>query len=134
MPHFGNVPAETLVDTVEKLVARMDEGELVATLGRESASMPPDALRGLVEVIFHAFRERGESSEDVAEEAGATLQGIAQLEPPAVSALLAYAGANTGVVKEATALFVEHHPQYIEALPSSLRDAIAQRLAGVTGR
>jgi hypothetical protein len=134
MPHFGNVPAETLVDTVEKLVARMDEGELVATLGRESASMPPDALRGLVEAIFHAFRERGESSEDVSEECGASLEGISQLQTPALSSLLAYAGANTGVVKEATALFVERHPQYVDALPSSLRDAIAQRLAKVSAR
>ena len=129
MAHFGNVPAETLVDTVEKLVAKMDENELVATLGRESSAMPPEALRGLVEAIFEAFRERGESSEDVVEEAGTSLEGIAQLDGPALSGLLKYSGANTGVVKEATALFVERHPQYIDALPLSLRDAIAQRLA-----
>ncbi|HEX3370074.1 MAG TPA: hypothetical protein VHS56_10910 [Candidatus Cybelea sp.] len=128
---FGNVPADMLVGAVEKLLAKMDESDLAVLYARELSSMPRDAYQALIESVFNAFRERGESSEDAAEGAGTTLESIAQREDGAVDALLAYARANPDLLKEATALFVEQRPEHINALPASLRDALAERLATI---
>ncbi|HEY2553901.1 MAG TPA: hypothetical protein VGI15_01520 [Candidatus Cybelea sp.] len=128
---FGNVPADMLVGAVEKLLAKMDESDLAVLYARELSSMPRDAYQALIEAVFNAFRERGESSEDAAEGAGTTLESIAQRENGAVDALLAYARANPDLLKEATALFVEQRPELINALPASLRDALAERLATI---
>ena len=126
---FGNVPADMLVGAVEKLLAKMDESDLAVLYTRELSAMPKDAYQALIESVFNAFRERGESSEDAAEGAGTTLESIAQRENGAADALLAYARANPDLLKEATALFVEQRPELISALPASLRDALAARLA-----
>jgi hypothetical protein len=117
-----------LLDTVEKLVAKMDEGDLATAYERDLASMPADAFSAFIEAMFDAFRFRGESSEDAAEGAGTTLESIERRDAPAVGALVAYARTNPGLLKEATSLFVEEHPQLISALPASLRSAIEQRL------
>lgn len=126
---FGNVPADMLVGAVEKLLAKMDEADLAVLYARELSTMPRDAYQAVIESVFNAFRERGESSEDAAEGAGTTLESIAQRESGAVDALLAYARGNPDLLKEATALFVEQRPELITALPASLRDALAERLA-----
>lgn len=131
MSPFGNVPAEVLVGTVEKLVAKMDEADLAVIFERDLATMPAEAFGAFVEAMFDAFRERGESSEDAAEEAGTTLESIEQREPLAVNALLGYARTNPGLLKETTALFVEQRPDLVAALPAMLRTAIAERLAPV---
>lgn len=125
---FGNVPADTLVDEVEKVLARMNEADIAASYDRELASMPPDAFAAFVESVFGAFRERGESSEDAAEGAGTTLESIARRENGAAHALVAYAHGNPDLLKEATVAFVAQRPELIFALPSPLRDALAQRL------
>jgi hypothetical protein len=132
MSHFGNVPAESLVDAVEKHVAKMDDADLASLLGAHVATMPPDAVRALVESIFDAFRERGESSEDAAEDAGTALDGIERGDLQAIAALIAYARRNTGVLKEAMGLFAQEHRDVISALPSALLDGIAQRLTQTT--
>jgi hypothetical protein len=125
---FGNVPAGVLVGAVEKLLSKMDEAEVAAFYERELSSMPPDAFGTFVEAVFTAFRERGESSEDAAEEAGITLEGIAQRDSPAITAFVAYARANPGLLKEATTLFIEQRPDLVTALPGVLRSALAERL------
>lgn len=117
-----------LVDAVEKLLAKMDESVLAAFYERELPAMPSDATRTFVEALFAAFRDRGESSEDAAEGAGTTLESIDRAEPAATRALLAYARGNPDLLKEATAIFVEQHPDLIATLPSGLREALAQRL------
>lgn len=127
---FGNVPADTLVGAIEKLLAKMDESDLAALYARELSTMPPDAYRALVESVFTAFRDRGESSEDAAEGAGTTLESIVQREDGAAQALLTYAHSNPALLKEATALFVEQRPELVVALPASIRVALAERLAG----
>ena len=132
MSHFGNVPAGVLVGTVEKLVAKMDETDLATGYERGLSVMPADAFGVFVEALFDAFRERGESSEDAVEGAGTTLEGIAQRDPRAVSALLEYARANPGLLKEATTLFVEQRPDLVAMLPPMLYGAIAERLSPVT--
>lgn len=132
MSHFGNVPADVLVDTVEKLVAKMDEGDLANVYERELRAMPPDAFGAFVEAMFDAFRERGESSEDAAEGAGTTLEGIGQRDDRAVRALVEYARTNPGLLKQTTALFVEHRPDLVATLPAPLCSAIAERLSPVT--
>ncbi|HEY1655465.1 MAG TPA: hypothetical protein VGF86_10150 [Candidatus Tumulicola sp.] len=121
-----------LVGTVEKLVAKMDEGELAAAYERDWAAMPADAFAAFVEAMFGAFRERGESSEDAAEGARTTLERIAMRESAAVDALLKYARSNPGLLKEATTLFVERRPDLVATLPPALYDAIAERLSPVT--
>ncbi len=132
MSHFGNVPADVLVGTVEKLVAKMDEGDLANAYGRDLSAMPADAFGVFVEAMFDVFRGRGESSEDAAEGAGTTLEGIEQRDDRAVHALVEYARTNPGLLKETTALFVEHRPDLVTTLPAPLRSAIAERLSPVT--
>ena len=129
MSHFGNVPADVLVGAVEKLVAKMDEGDLATVYERDLSSMPAEAFGAFVEAIFGAFRERGESSEDAVEGAGTTLERIGTRDAGAVNAFVKYARANAGLLKEATALFVEQRPDLVAALPTSLRTAIAERLS-----
>ena len=132
MSHFGNVPPNVLVGAVEKLVSKMDEGELATVFSQDLSTMPPDAFAAFVEAVFDAFRDRGESSEDAIEAAGTTLAGIESRDGASLDALLGYARANPGLLKEATTLFVEERPDLIEALPEPLRNAIAQRLTQVT--
>ena len=125
---FGNVPADVLVGEVEKLLATMEETDLAAFYERELLSMPGDASGAFVEALFEAFRERGESSEDAAEGAGTTLDGIVQRDAGAISALLAYGRGSPDLFKEATTIFVEQRPDLIESLPTVLRSALAERL------
>jgi hypothetical protein len=132
MSHFGNVPADVLVGTVEKLVSKMDEADLADAFSRELSAMTPEAIDAFVEAMFDAFRDRGESSEDALEGAGTTMTGLQGRDAAALRAFLEYARANPGVLKEATTLFVEQRPDLVGALPSALRSAIAERLTHVT--
>ncbi|MEO6835766.1 MAG: hypothetical protein ABI231_07670 [Candidatus Tumulicola sp.] len=132
MSHFGNVPADVLVGTVEKLVAKMDEGDLATVYERDLSTMPADAFGAFVEAMFDVFRGRGESSEDAVEGAGTTLEGIERRDDRAVNALVEYARINPGLLKETTALFVEHRPDLVATLPATLYHAIAERLSPVT--
>lgn len=128
MSQFGNVPAESIVDAVEKHVAKMDEGELASLLGGAVVAMPDAARAALVSSIFDAFRDRGESSEDAAEGANTSLADLESGDGRAVGALLNYARENTGVLKEAMTFFAEEHAEQIDALPRAFVDAVAQRL------
>lgn len=128
MPPFGNVPAQTLVDAVEKHVARMDDAALADVLSRGAPAMPQDARRALVASIFDAFRDRGESSEDAAEGANASLDRLENADPQAVAALIEYARANPGLLKEALAHYAEEHAMQLEGLPAPLVDGIAGTL------
>jgi len=132
MSQFGNVPAESLVDAVEKHVAKMDEAELASLVAAQVAVMPTDAVRALAESIFNAFRDRGESSEDAAENAGTSLESIERGDLQAVATLIAYARQNTGVIKEAVGLLAEEHRDVLSTLPRTLLDGIAQRLTQTT--
>jgi hypothetical protein len=125
---FGNVPGDLLAGAVEKLLARMDETDLATFYTRELSTMPPDVVRTFIEALFDAFRDRGESSEDAAEEAGTTLDAISSHDRTAITALLAYARTNPGLLKESTEIFVERRPDLVEMLPAVLRDGIAERL------
>jgi hypothetical protein len=125
---FGNVPADMLAGAVEKLLAKMDESDLAAFYERELGAIPPDAFHAFVEAVFTAFRERGESSEDAAEGAGTTVDGIAQRESAAIGALLRYALASPDLLKEATTLFVEQRPDLVATLPPVVQNALAERL------
>jgi ABC-type transporter Mla subunit MlaD len=127
---FGNVPPEMLAGAVEKLLAKMDETDLADFYERELSAMPSDAAHAFVEALLGAFHDRGESSEDAAEGAETTLDAIAERRPEALAALVRYARANPDLVKEATTAFVERRPDLIAALPATLRDALAARLAG----
>jgi len=124
---FGNEPPDVLADAVEKLLAKIDETDLAAFYERELPAMPRDVVQSFVEAIFTAFRERGESSEDAAEESGTTLEAIERGERGAVGALLAYARTNADLIKEATILLVERRPDSIGALPAFVRDGLAAR-------
>jgi hypothetical protein len=130
LSHFGNVPADVLVGTVEKLVAKMDETDLASAFRSDLPAMPANASGAFVEAMFDAFRDRGESSEDAVEGAGTTLERVLQREPAAVAHLIDYAGTNQGVLKEAVTLYAERHPDLVGELPALIRTALAQRLAG----
>ncbi|HVN69129.1 MAG TPA: hypothetical protein VMU38_05735 [Candidatus Binatia bacterium] len=117
-----------LAGAVEKLLAKMDEADLVAFYERELSKMPQDAYPAFVEALFGAFRERGESSEDAAEGAGTTVDAVARRDGVAVTALLRYARENPDLIKEATTEFVAQRPDLIVLLPPVLRDGLAERL------
>lgn len=125
---LGNVPPDMLAGAVEKLLAKMDEADLAALYQRELSTMPSNVLTALVQSLFAAFHERGESSEDAAEGAGTTVDAIGGRETGSVSALLSYARKNPALLKEATTIFVEQHPEMVVTLPAVLRDALAQEL------
>lgn len=128
MSQFGNVPPESIVDAVEKHVAKMDEGELALLLSGAVSSMPDAARSALVSSIFDAFRDRGESSEDAAEGANTAVRDLESGDGRAIAALLTYARENTGVLKEAMTRFAEEHAAHLDALPRPFVDAVAQRL------
>jgi hypothetical protein len=128
MPPFGNVPAQTLVDAVEKHVARMDDAALADVLYSGVPTMPQDARRALVASIFDAFRDRGESSEDAAEGANAPLDRLEGAEMQAVAALVQYAYANPGLLKEALTHYAEEYATQLDGLPAPLVDGIAGTL------
>ena len=128
MSHFGNVPAQSLADALEKHVAKMDEAELASLLSSRVADMQPDSRSALVESIFDAFRDRGESSEDAAEGAATSLESIASGDARAIDALIAYSRENTGLLKEALSIFAEQHSAHLDALPVAIVDGIADRL------
>ena len=88
MSQFGNVPAESIVDAVEKHVAKMDEGELASLLSDAVPTMPDAARTALVSSIFDAFRDRGESSEDAAEGSNTSLADLESGDRRAVGALI----------------------------------------------
>jgi hypothetical protein len=129
MSEFENVPAATLVDAVEKFVARSNDAELASSLQGGLASMPMDSVHALVSSIFEAFRDRGESSEDAAEGAHASLDALAAGDPAAVAALVGYARENAGLLKDALVMLAERHGAYLHMLPSVLVRPIAQQLA-----
>jgi len=128
MSQFGNLPVEAVADAVEKHVAKMDEAELAALLLGALATMPRDAVGALVSAVFDAFRERGESSEDAAEGANASLASLEAGDPHAVDALIGYARDNTGLLKEAMTIYAQDHTALMHALPKPFVDGIAQRL------
>ncbi len=86
------------------------------------------AVAALVRAIFDAFRDRGESSEDAAEGASASLDALERGDAAAADALIAYARENAGLLKESIALFAEHHAEMLPALPRALLDGISERL------
>ncbi|HZY99520.1 MAG TPA: hypothetical protein VFE36_08095 [Candidatus Baltobacteraceae bacterium] len=126
------MPADVLVGTVEKLVSKMDEADLAAAFSHDLSTMPPEAGAAFVEAMFDAFRDRGESSEDAVEGAGTTIASIQAREDAALKAFVDYARGNAGLLRQATTIFVEQHPDFADALPAVLRSAIAERLTQVT--
>jgi ABC-type transporter Mla subunit MlaD len=128
MSLFGNVPADALVDAVEKHVATLDDDDLAALLRGGLQSMPPLAIDALVQSILDAFRERGESSEDAAEGAEAPLAAIEARDPAAVGALVSYARANAGLLEDALARFAQDYRDQLADLPAPLVRGIAGAL------
>lgn len=128
MSLFGNVPVDALVDAVEKHVGTLDDDQLAATLRGGLADMSEGARGALVQSIFDAFRERGESSEDAAEAAETPLAAIEAHDPAAIGALVNYARANAGLLEDALARFAEEHRDQLAALPPALVDGIAGAL------
>jgi NAD(P)H-dependent FMN reductase len=128
MPPFGNVPVQTLVDAVEKHVARMEDAALADVLRNGVLTMSHDARSALVASIFDAFRDRGESSEDAAEGANASLERLEAADAQAVAALVEYAHTNPGLLKEALTHYAEEHASQLGALPAPLVDGIAGTL------
>ena|SRR5947209_1533801 len=128
MPTFDNFGDADVLDAAEKFVGKMDEAELGAALAHSERAMPSPVREALVESIFDAFRQRGESSEDVAEGAGTTVDAIATNGRGGVDALLRYARTNAGLLREATTLFIENNPAYVQHLPPVLTEGIAKRL------
>ncbi len=128
MSHFGNVPAQALVDAVEKHVAKMDDAELASILCDGLPVMGIAAVTALVRSMFEAFRDRGESSEDAAEGANSSLTALEAGESDAVASLIGYACENAGLLKETMTHYAEQHGSMLSALPRRLLDGIGERV------
>ncbi|MGZ3496010.1 MAG: hypothetical protein ACXWNK_01430 [Vulcanimicrobiaceae bacterium] len=128
MSVFGNFRAGEVVDAAEKFIAKMDENDLSAAIAQSERAMTPNGRRALVESIFDAFRERGESSQDAVEGAGTTIAAIEAGDSAAFASLLHYAQQNAGLLKEAATTFIEHHSEFVAQLSSTLVDGISRKL------
>jgi NADH dehydrogenase FAD-containing subunit len=128
MSVFGNFAADEVVDAAEKVISKMDEGELASAIERSEQTMSFDGRVLLVEAIFDAFRQRGESSEDAAEGAGTTLEAILRYDSDALRKLLAYARANQGLLKEAAVGLIEREPAVLAQFSPEITGSIRKRL------
>lgn len=128
MSVFGNYASAEVVDAAEKFISKMDERELAAAIEQSERAMSSQGRALLVEAIFDAFRQRGESSEDAVEAAATTVDAIARADESALRALIEYAKSNAGLLKEAAIVLVETNPEIIPELAPALADGIAQRL------
>jgi len=129
MSVFGGYATGRVVDAAEKFIGKMDEGDLASAIDEGEPRMTPQGRALLVEAIFDAFRARGESSEDAVEGAGTTLEALSAGETHAMRALLSYARANTGLLKEAAIALIEREPSAFSELSPRIASGIAQRLA-----
>lgn len=128
MSVFGNFASAQVVEAAEKFISKMDEGELASAIERSEQTMSEQGRTLLVEAIFDAFRQRGESSEDAAEGAGTTLEAIQRYESDAVQKLLSYARANPGLLKEAAVGLIEREPAVLSQFSPEITGGIAKRL------
>lgn len=128
MSVFGNYASAQVVDAAEKFISKMDENDLASAIEQSERGMLPGGRELLIEAIFDAFRARGESSEDAAEGAGASLEALCNADPASIAALIAYGRANAGLLKEAAIALVEREPGIVAQLAPVLADGIAQRL------
>lgn len=128
MSVFGNFASDEVIDAAEKVISKMDEGELASAIERSEAAMSADGRALLVDAIFDAFRQRGESSEDAAEGAGTTLEAILRFDSDALQKLLAYARANQGLLKEAAVGLIEREPGVLAQLPPEITGSVHKRL------
>ena len=128
MSVFGGYAPAQVVDAAERFISKMDERDLAPAIERSERAMTQEHRALLVESIFDAFRARGESSEDAAEGAGADLGAIGRGESAAVSALIAYARSNAGLLKEALIELIERRPELAAHLSPDLANGIAERL------
>ncbi|HZT11909.1 MAG TPA: hypothetical protein VFA29_03870 [Candidatus Baltobacteraceae bacterium] len=129
MSVFGGYATGRVVDAAEKFIGKMDEGDLASAIDEGEPRMTAQGRALLVEAIFDAFRARGESSEDAVEGAGTTLEALSAGETNAMRALLHYARANTGLLKEAAIALIEREPAAFSELSPRIAGGIAQRLA-----
>jgi hypothetical protein len=128
MSAFGNYASAEVIDAAEKFISKMDEADVASAIERSERMMTTDGRTLLVEAIFNAFRARGESSEDAAEGAGTTVEAIGTANSQAISALMEYARANPGLLKEAAIVLIEEHPEVVSQLAPELWNGIASRL------
>jgi hypothetical protein len=128
MSGFGNYASAEVIDAAEKFISKMDEAEVAVAIEQSERIMSAGGRTLLVEAIFDAFRARGESSEDAAEGAGTTLEAIGTANSQALHALMEYARANPGLLKEAAIVLIEKHPEVVDQLAPGIADGIAARL------
>lgn len=128
MSVFGDFASAQVVDAAEKFISKMDEQELALAIGQSERTLSADGRTLLVEAVFDAFRQRGESSEDAAEGAGTTLEAIQRHDEEAVRKLLTYARANPGLLKEAAIGLIEREPGIVAQLSPEIAGGIKQRL------
>ncbi|HVS45742.1 MAG TPA: hypothetical protein VMS32_03675 [Verrucomicrobiae bacterium] len=130
MSLFGNWSADALVGAAEKCIAKMDDADLARALVVRSAVSNAGDREALLETVFDAFRDRGESSQDACEGAATTLDQLRSGDRAALVSLLDYACQSPGVLKEALTFLVERQPASINDLPPELVESISRRLAG----
>lgn len=128
MPDFERYEPPDVIDAAERFVSKMNESELHAEIDATERALSPQSRAMLAEAIFDAFRQRGESSEDAAEEAGADLSAIAGGDESAIRTLIGYAKKNPGLLKEAAVALIEQHPPIVDQLSAGLREGIAAKL------
>lgn len=116
MSPSGNPSAQALTEAAEKCIAKMDDADLARVLQARYARVDSDDRVVLVEALFDAFRDRGESSDDVHEASGVILDPLV-VDAAAFAAVVVYARGNSGVLKETFTLLVERQPASIGDLP-----------------
>lgn len=129
MSSFGAYSPSDVADAADKFISKMDERQLAGDIAAHYAQMPVEGRRALVESILDAFRHRGESSDDVSEATGASVDAMRGGELSAVEALLYYVNQNTGLLKEAAMTLCEDHPDMLHLLPETVVQGITAKLS-----
>jgi hypothetical protein len=129
MALFGNHDSADVAEAAERFISKMNERDLTVALEESERAMSASSRALFVEAIFDAFRQRGESSEDAAEGAGADLAAITRGDESAVRTLIEYAKSNAGLLKEAAIVLIEEHPHVASELSRAITDGIAERLS-----
>lgn len=128
MSVFGNYAPAEVIDAAEKCISKMDEADVARAVGQSEQTMSAGGRTLLIEAMFDAFRARGESSDDVAEGAGTSVDALRAGNSAAVSALMEYARQNPGLFKEAAIVLIERNPAIVSELAPELSGGIAARL------
>lgn len=106
---------------MERAVSEFAEIELAHGFVAHASSLAPARQMKLVHAVLLAFSERGESSDDVGEEADVSLEACERGESAALQALFVYAASSPGLIEEVCVGMAREPEDALDDVPQALR-------------